>query len=97
MLAPIGEQQRAERRAQKNAVRSLAALRSKETVLHRVAPDVIDLDQGADQGAGHLCLKIAERRGAMLGTDAPTRIDAVQLQVVPEQTSTEESETRSMS
>jgi hypothetical protein len=45
-----------------------------------------------------LCLKIAERRGAMLGTDAPTRIDAVQLrQVVPEQTSTEESETRSMS
>jgi hypothetical protein len=79
-------------------VRSLAALRRKETVLHHVAPDVIDLDQGADQGAGHLRLKIAERRGAMLGTDAPTRINAVQLrQVVPEQTSTEESETRSMS
>jgi hypothetical protein len=37
-------------------------------------------------------LKIAERRGAMLGTDASTRIDAVQLrQVGPEQTSTEDS------
>ena len=44
-----------------------------------------------DLGAGHLCLKIAERRAAMLGTDAPVRVDAVQLTQVngPEPTSTE--------
>jgi len=44
-----------------------------------------------DLAAGHLCLKIAERRAAMLGTDAPVRVDAVQLTQVsgPESTSTE--------
>jgi hypothetical protein len=32
-----------------------------------------------DAAAGHLVLKIQERRAAMLGTDAPVRIDPVQL------------------
>lgn len=32
-----------------------------------------------DVTAGHLVLKIAERRAAMLGTDAPLRVDPVQL------------------
>jgi hypothetical protein len=43
-----------------------------------------------DLAAGHLCLKIAERRAAMLGTDAPVRVDAVQLAEVtgPQPTST---------
>ncbi len=31
-----------------------------------------------DLVAGHLCLKLAERRAAMLGTGAPVRIDVVQ-------------------
>jgi hypothetical protein len=44
--------------------------------------------------AGHLCLKIAERRAAMLGTDAPVRIDAVQLvhHVVPRESTTDQIE-----
>jgi hypothetical protein len=44
-----------------------------------------------DLAAGHLCLKIAERRAAMLGTDAPRTVDAVQLTQVtgPQLTSTE--------
>jgi hypothetical protein len=36
---------------------------------------------GGDLGAGHLVLKICERRSAMLGTDAPMRIDPIQLVV----------------
>jgi hypothetical protein len=45
-----------------------------------------------DLAAGHLCLKIAERRAAMLGTDAPVRVDAVQLTQVngPQPTSTDQ-------
>ena len=41
--------------------------------------------------AGHLCLKIAERRAAMIGTDAPRTVDAVQLTqaTAPQLTSTE--------
>ena len=44
-----------------------------------------------DLAAGHLCLKIAERRAAMLGTDASRTVDAVQLAQVtgPQLTSTE--------
>jgi hypothetical protein len=44
-----------------------------------------------DLAAGHLCLTIAERRAAMLGTDAPVRVDAMQLTQVsePQPTSTD--------
>lgn len=42
-----------------------------------------------DIGAGHLLLKIAERRADMLGLDAPTRLDVMQVQA-HEQSSTEE-------
>lgn len=46
---------------------------------------------GGDLAAGRLCLKIAERRAAMLGTLAPVRVDALQLTRVngPQPTSTE--------
>jgi hypothetical protein len=45
-----------------------------------------------DATAGHLVIKIAERRAAILGTDAPIRIDAVKLVEAngPRQTTTEE-------
>jgi len=46
-----------------------------EAMQARFLRDALD----GDLAAGHLCLKIAERRAAMLGTDAPVRVDAVQL------------------
>jgi hypothetical protein len=58
-----------------------------EAMLARFLGDALN----GDLAAGHLCLKIAERKAAMLGTDAPVRVDAVQLTQVtgPQPTSTE--------
>jgi hypothetical protein len=58
--------------------------------LDRLTTRCLDAVEKGSLAAGHLLLKVCERRSAMLGTDSPLRVDPVQLiEVERPETSTE--------